>query len=288
MTDAAGLHADQVAFWNGPAGAQWAAGQERMDAMLAPVAEAAVAHAAVRPGETVLDIGCGCGATTLAIAKLVGPTGQVTGLDVSAPMLDLARTRGAGLANVSWILADAASRDFEPSAVDLLFSRFGVMFFGDPASAFANLRGALRPEGRLVFACWRAFAENPWMRVPLHAVTAHVPPLPRPGPEEPGPFSFADPDRVTRILTQAGFAPPRFTKLDAVLDLADGGGLEAAVRQSVSFGPASRAMQDQPEAARAAATDAIRAALAPLVDGGRVALPAAIWLVDSVTVKTAQ
>ncbi len=283
MTELNELHAEQLAFWNGPGAERWVTNQARMDATLSEVLDAAVAHAAPREGEAVLDVGCGCGATTLALARKVGPAGHVTGLDVSAPMLELARTRSSGLANVAWLRADAAAHQFDPASVDLLFSRFGVMFFGDPAAAFANLRRALRPRGRVVFACWRAFAENPWMRVPLHAAYAHVPPLPKLGPEDPGPFSFAEPDRVARILTQAGFVQPRLTKLDLAIDLANGEGLEAAVRQAAGFGPAARAMEDQPEAARAAATDAIRAALAPYAaSNGRVALPAAIWLVDSI------
>lgn len=282
MAEAHELHAEQVAFWNGPGAERWVANQTRMDATLAEVLDTAVAHAAPREGEAVLDIGCGCGATTLALAARGGPSGRVTGLDVSAPMLEVARSRSTSLANVAWLRADAATHAFDPASVDLLFSRFGVMFFGDPAAAFANLRRALRPNGRMMFVCWRTFPENPWMRVPLHAAYAHVPPLPKLGPDDPGPFSFADPERVTRILTQAGFAQPRFTKRDFAMDLANGEGLEAAVQQAAGFGPASRAMEDQPEAARAAAVGAIRAALAPYAaSDGRVALPAAIWLVDS-------
>ncbi|MBN9561984.1 MAG: methyltransferase domain-containing protein [Alphaproteobacteria bacterium] len=282
MAETNELHAEQVAFWNGPGAERWVANQTRMDATLAEVLQAAVAHAAPHEGESVLDIGCGCGATTLALAAKVGPSGRAIGLDVSAPMLEVARRRSTGTANVAWIRADAATHAFDPASVDLLFSRFGVMFFGDPAAAFANLRRALRPNGRIMFACWRPFPENPWMRVPLHAAYAHVPPLPKLGPEDPGPFSFADPERVTRILTQAGFAEPRFTKRDFAMDLANGEGLDAAVRQATGFGPASRAMEDQPEAARDAAIDAIRTALAPYAkSNGQVALPAAIWLVDS-------
>ncbi len=251
-----------------------------MDAMLEPVLRAALDRAAVQPGEAALDVGCGCGASTLALADAVGPAGRVTGLDVSAPMLDLARRRGAGRANVTWVVADAAVHPVEPASADLLFSRFGVMFFGQPEVAFANLRRALRPTGRLVFACWRAFADNPWMRVPLHAAYAHVPPLPRPGPEDPGPFAFADQDRVRRILSQAGFREPRCTPVDLTLDLAGGEGLDTAVQHAIGFGPAARAMQDQPEAARAAATAAIRDALAPHVVDDRVPMPAAIWLVE--------
>jgi SAM-dependent methyltransferase len=275
------LHGDQIAFWNGVAGAQWVAEQARTDIMLAPVAEALMARAAIRTGENAVDIGCGCGSTTLAVAAAVGPTGRVLGLDVSAPMLARARERSAALDTVDYVCADATTHAFPTPFADLLISRFGVMFFGDPVAAFANLRRALKPGGRLVFACWRAFDQNHWMQVPLYAAYAHVPRLPRPGPEDPGPFSFAEPERVTRILTQAGFAAPRFDPVDLTLDLAGGKGLDAAVVQARSIGAASRALQDQPEAARTAAIAAIREALAKHQVGGKVPLPGAIWLVET-------
>jgi SAM-dependent methyltransferase len=275
------LHERQVAFWNGPGGEIWVARLTRMDAMLAPVADAAIAHAAPRRGERVLDIGCGAGTTTLALADAVGPAGHVTGLDVSAPLLELARSRSTGVGNVDWVLADASRHVLPPASADLLFSRFGVMFFGDPASAFANLRGALRPGGRLVFACWRSFDQNPWMGVPLRAVQTLVPPLPRPGPDDPGPFSFGDRARVERILTQAGFAAPRFTPFDLAIDVAGSQGVDMAVAQSLDVGPARALLQDQPPDVVAAAAAAIRTALLPYVEGNSVRLPGAVWLVDS-------
>jgi SAM-dependent methyltransferase len=276
-------HERQVAFWNGPGGEMWVGRQDRTEATLAPVADAAIALAAPRAGETVIDIGCGAGATTLALAQAVGPGGHVTGLDVSEPLLEVARRRDAP-ANVDWVLADASRHAFTLASVDLLFSRFGVMFFGDPANAFANLRGALRPGGRLVFACWRPFDQNPWMGVPLRAVQTLVPALPRPGPEDPGPFSFADRARVDRILTHAGFAAPRYTPFDMAMDIAGGQGVDMAVAQALQVGPARTLLQDQPEDVVAAATAAIRTALLPHVDGGSVRLAGAVWLVDSVPV----
>ncbi len=197
-------------------------------------------------------------------------------------MLAVAQARGAGVANIDWVRADAATHRFAPAGFDLLISRFGVMFFGDPPAAFANLRRALRPGGRLVFVCWRGIGENPWMQVPLHAAYAHVPRLPKPEPGAPGPFAFADPARITGILVEAGWPAPTIAPLDQLIDIAAGGGLEAAVVQATCMGAAARAMQDQPEAARAAATDAIRAALAPYARGPRVALPGAMWLVTAI------
>jgi SAM-dependent methyltransferase len=279
MNEATVRHAQQLAYWNGPAVARWVTKQEQMDAALAPVGDAAIALAVVQPGERVLDIGCGSGATSMALARLVGPTGQVTGLDVSGPLIDLARKRSAGMGNLDWLLADAAAHDFPTGSTDLLFSRFGVMFFGDPVAAFANLRRALRVGGRLVFACWRPLNENPWMLLPLQVVQTLVPPAPRPGPDEPGPFAFADPERVTHILTAAGFSSPRYIRFELAMVL--GTSLDEAAEQATSMGAASRALQDQPEAVMEVARKAVRAALVPHLESGRVALPGAVWLVES-------
>ncbi len=281
MTDSTDRHQAQVEFWNGAGGAKWLDQQTRTDAMLAPVADALLAAADIRPGARVLDIGCGCGATVLALATRVGPVGRVLGIDVSAPMLARARERAAGLDQVELRAADAAAHRFEPASMDRLVSRFGVMFFGDPVAAFANLLQALKPDGRLVFACWRSLDENPWMKVPLKAAYAHVPPLPRPGPEDPGPFSFADPERVRRILAAAGFRAPALTPVDLALDLANGDGLDGAMAQVAQIGAASRALAEQPADVREAAFAEIRAALAPYASGASVRLPAAIWIVDS-------
>ncbi|HET8995559.1 MAG TPA: class I SAM-dependent methyltransferase [Acetobacteraceae bacterium] len=282
MNDVTQVHADQLAYWNGAGGERWVVEQAHTDAMLAPVAEAAIAHAAPRPGEHVLDIGCGCGMTTLALAEAVAPGGTVTGLDVSAPMLAVAQRRAEGRGQVAWTLADAAAHDFADATFDLLFSRFGVMFFGEPTAAFANLRRAAQPGARLVFACWRALNDNPWMLLPLQAAQTVLPPLPRPGPEDPGPFAFADTARVTRILTGAGWTAPTFTRLDVTLDIAGGGGVEAATDHATRIGAAARLLADQPEAARQAAKDAIRTVLAPHATAdGRVGLSGGVWLVES-------
>jgi SAM-dependent methyltransferase len=281
MKTASEWHRDQVAYWNGAAGENWVREQARTDRMLAPVAEALYAQAAPRAGETVLDVGCGNGETCLEWARRVGPSGRVIGLDVSAPMLGVAKRRAAGASNIEFILADAAEHRFAAPVADLMVSRFGVMFFGNPTAAFANLKRGLKPGGRLAFACWRKFDENPWMQVPLRAAYQHVPRLPQLEPEEPGPFSFADTERVTRILTGAGWAKPRFTPVDVAIDLAGGGGLDAALQQATTIGPTSGALRDQPAAARDAAIAAIRTVLAPHKKAGRVALTGAIWLVES-------
>jgi hypothetical protein len=156
-----------------------------------------------------------------------------------------------------FVHADATTYRFESAACDLLFSRFGVMFFAEPALAFTNLRTALKPSGRLVFACWRKFDENPWLRVSLRAALEHVPPLPRPGPEDPGPFSFASEQRVRRILADAGFQSVMLEPRNFALDIACGGGIEEALEAAMAHGPTSRALQDQGPEARAAVVTSI-------------------------------
>lgn len=279
MGSAETFHEDQRQRWNGADGEYWTLHQDRLDKALAGVLGPLIAFAAPKPASTVIDIGCGCGATTIELAKAVGDAGRVIGLDISEPMLALARERLRGFAGTECICGDAAALDLSGVGAELVTSRFGVMFFGDPAAAFANIRKGMAAGGRLRFACWRPLPENPWLGVPLRAACEHVPPLPKPDPEEPGPFSFGDPARVTRILTAAGFTAPTFTPLDVEIDLGGGAGLDAAVEQAASMGPAKKAMTDQPEELRAKAIESIRKALTPFASGDSVKLRGAVWLV---------
>jgi SAM-dependent methyltransferase len=219
----------EITYWNSAGGRRWVERQESQDIVLGPILQATLEPAQVRPGERVVDIGCGTGASSIALADRVGPSGQVVGVDVSAPMLARAAERLPPGSPVKLVHADAATYRFESSAFDLLFSRFGVMFFAEPARAFANLRTALNPSGRLAFACWRRFDENPWLKVPLRAALEHVPPLPRPGLEDPGPFSFGSEQRVHRILADAGLRSVALEPRDFDLDIACGGGIEVAL-----------------------------------------------------------
>ena len=275
-------NADQAAYWNGAGGRHWTERQPMQDALLAPVSARLIAATQVKPGERVIDIGCGCGATTLEIAATTGEAGRAIGLDLSEPMIARARERAAELKSpAQFLVADATVHDFRAERGDLVTSRFGVMFFADPALSFANIRRGLKPGGRLVFVCWREARLNPWMTLPLRAATRHAPRLPEVGPEDPGPFSFADEARVRRILSAAGFAEIALAPHDLELDIAVGQGLENAIASALEIGPASRALQDQPEAVRQAATAEIRAALEPCLRGESVPLGAAIWIVSA-------
>ena len=203
------------------------------------------------------------------------------GIDISGPMLARARQVAPAGLPVEFVLADATVYPFDPASFDLLASRFGVMFFAEPALSFANLRRGLKPSGRLAFACWREPRENPFFMAPLQAVYKHVPRLPQQGPEDPGPFSFASEARVHRILGEAGFSGVVMEACDLALDIAVGRGLDTAVQSALEIGPAARALAEQPPDVVAAATDSIRAALAAFQRGQSVALPASIWIVTA-------
>ena len=275
------LNADQIAYWNGPGGQHWADRQQAQDVVLEPVSEVLIDRARARSGERIVDVGCGCGATAIALAHQVGPTGHVLGVDISGPMLARGRQVAPAGLPVEFVLADATVHPFEPAGFDLLVSRFGVMFFAEPARSFANLHRALRPSGRLAFACWRDPRENPFFMAPLQAAYKHVPKLPQLGPEDPGPFSFASEARVRRILGEAGFSGVEMEPCNLALDIAIGRGLDTAVQSALEIGPAARALAEQPPDVVAAATDSIREALAVYLRGQSVPLPASIWIVTA-------
>jgi SAM-dependent methyltransferase len=281
MAAAEEINADMLAFWNGQGGHTWVARQAHTDTTLAPVTEALLARAAPRIGERVLDVGCGCGGPTLDFARAVGLAGRVVALDISGPMLAEGQRRAdaAGIANVDWRQADPATAAL--GGYDLLTSAFGVMFFGNPVGAFTHMHRAANPGARMALVCWRKLTENPWMEVPMTAVARHLPPRPKPVPNAPGMFAFADPEYVTQVLTDAGWAPPQFEKLDLDLDIAAGHGLEEAVVQSTQIGSVNSWLRNQPAEIVSAAGASLREALAAHVDGASVRLPGAMWLISS-------
>lgn len=275
------INADMLTFWNGKGGHSWVARQEHTDITLTPVTDALLAFAAPRAGERVVDIGCGCGAPTLELARAVGPSGHVAGWDISGPMLaeGARRASAAGIANVDWREADPATAALDE--YDLLTSTFGVMFFGDKVAAFTNMRRSAAPDARMAFVCWRALAENPWMGVPMTAVARHLPPRPKPVPNAPGMFAFANPEHVTEVLTAAGWTSPLFEKLDLDLDIAAGRGLEEAVVQSTEIGAVNSWLRNQPKELVSAAVASLREELERYAEGMCVRLPGAMWLISS-------
>ncbi|MBI3770390.1 MAG: class I SAM-dependent methyltransferase [Deltaproteobacteria bacterium] len=280
----AGPNAEQIQYWNEQRGRSWVAQQDLIDAQLAPLGRRAMDHAAIALGERMLDVGCGCGQTTLELAQRVGPSGTALGADISSVMLTRARelARAAGVGNVRFEEADAQTHAFPPSAFDVLFSRFGVMFFADPRAAFTNLRAALRPGGRLAFVCWRTLPENPWMAVPLMAAFQHIPPPPIPGPNDPGPFAFADPERVRGVLTHAGFTAVACDTSDEEIVLGGGAGVDKAVEFILQLGPTAAALREAGPAKTAEVAAAVGEALRPYyVPGAGVRMAAATWIVSA-------
>jgi SAM-dependent methyltransferase len=272
---------DQIAYWNGPNGQRWTDRQAEQDVLLAPISKALIDRAAAKAGDRVIDVGCGCGSTSIALAGQVAPSGFVLGIDISGPMLARARELAPKGAPVDFVLADATVYPFDPQGFDLLVSRFGVMFFAEPAVSFANLRRALRASGRVAFACWREPRENPWMMAPLQAIYQHVPKLPPQAPEDPGPFAFASEERVNRILGEAGYKAIEMEPVALSLDIAVGRGLDAAVQAALQIGPGSRALDGHPPETRAAAAKSVKEMLTPYVRGQSVPLAGSIWIVTA-------
>jgi SAM-dependent methyltransferase len=264
--------------WRGDAVARWLAVEGELDRMLTPFGAAALARAAPRPGERVLDVGCGTGPTTVALAQAVGQTGQVRGIDIAGTLLARARERAAPFANVDFVEADAQTAPLAADR-DLLFSRFGVMFFADPAAAFANLARALVPGGRLAFVCWRTFQENPWLQVPFAATRAVIPDAVLPPVDGPGPFGLANADRVRALLAGAGFGAITLDPFDQAIQVA--ADLPAAVRLAMGTGPTGRALPPGDDQVRGQVADQIAAALAPYLSPDGVVLAGAAWVVSA-------
>ncbi len=281
--DGAGPNAEQAQYWNEQAGPNWVEFQALIDDQIRPLGVLAMDRAGVRAGERVLDVGCGCGDSTIELARRVGTSGHVLGVDLSAVMLEQGRrvARAAGLSNVELVQADAQAYPFAPASFDVLFSRFGVMFFANPEAAFRNLLSALRPGGRMGFVTWQALPENPWMAVPLMAALPLLPPLPPPDPEAPGPFSFADTERVRGILTRAGFADVRFEPVHETLTIGGGRDLDRTVEFLLQMGPAARALREADPSLTPAVAAAIRESLVPFNTPAGVRMASGAWIVTT-------
>jgi SAM-dependent methyltransferase len=260
----------------------WISEQARHDRMLAPFADMIFEAAHLTPGERVLDIGCGCGTTTLAAARLVAP-GLTTGLDLSRAMLEQGRTEAAaqGVTNVAFQDADAQVYTFDPNVYDAIVSRFGIMFFDDPVTAFSNVRGAARQGGRLTVVCWQPLIENQWLIVPGAAVLKHVPMPEAAAPDSPGMFAFADPERLRTVLGAAGWRDVTITSRHTPMLVGGGGTIDDAV-QFLRYGPIGRTMLANADADTVTrAVEDVRAALADRLTSDGVVLDAAVWLVTA-------
>ena len=279
------VNTDQAEHWNsGEDLTHWITNQARYDRMNEPFSALILAAAELRPGSDVLDVGCGCGGTTLAAARVIAP-GQAVGLDLSGPMLARARAdaEAAGLRNAVFQQGDAQVHPLEAARFDTVLSRFGTMFFADPVAAFANIRSATRPGGRLVFVCWQPLPANQWLLVPGSALAEHVPPPAGFGSGDgPGMFAFSDPGRPREILAAAGWRDIEITAEHASILVGGGGSVEDAVEfvRTGSMGRMLLAGADAGTFDRAVAS--VRAALAPYADAEGVRMGAGVWLVQAV------
>ena len=275
-------NSEQIAEWNGALGERWVAKRQEINRLVVPFGDAALKAAAPQPGERAIDIGCGCGDTAIEIARLVGPAGSVLGIDVSQPMLEVARSRGAlaDCAHLAFRDGDASEAAL-PANIDLLFSRFGVMFFSHPSEAFSHLRKSLRRGGRCVFVCWRTPRDNAWAMTPLSAARTAMGVTPAPAdPNAPGPFAFADEERLRAILSGAGFRAIDVQRFDAALSL--GATPRSAAEGAVQIGPVSRFVRELGVEHLPTILDAVERALAPLAaPDGHVSLNGSTWIVSA-------
>jgi SAM-dependent methyltransferase len=282
-----GPNAQQIEYWNEVSGKRWVEMGDVIDAQIAPLGEAAMDHARPQPGERVLDVGCGCGQTTLELAARVGDRGSVLGLDISGPMLERARDRArkASVVNALFEQADAQTHSFDASdesRFDLVFSRFGVMFFASPVEAFTNLMSALRPGGRLSFAAWQRLDRNPWMHLPIIAAAKHLAPSgPPPEPDAPGPFAFADRERVEGILRESGFLNIRHESLERDLLIGGGRSLDDTVEFLAQLGPAGAALREASAELRSNVMNEIHDSIKPFHEEAGVRMPSATWIVSA-------
>jgi SAM-dependent methyltransferase len=273
-----GPNAQQTQYWNEVAGPKWVVLSDAINGQIEPLGRAAMEIARIEPGQRVLDVGCGCGHTSIDLAERVGNQGRVEGLDLSEPMLAEARRRSAGLTNLQFSAADVQVQALDPAAYDRIFSRFGVMFFDDPQAAFANLRGALAPGGHLTFVCWQEIRKNPWMAVPGAAVAKLIEMPPPPDPHAPGPFAFADAERTRGILGAAGFEKVEFESVKEPLTIGRGMTDSELVEFSMQMGPAGAAMREADEAQRDRLRAAVAEAIEPYKSSGGLVMDSAVWV----------
>ncbi|MFT7286191.1 MAG: SAM-dependent methyltransferase [Halieaceae bacterium] len=276
---------EQIAYWNGDAGRKWASRDQQMAGLLAPIAEALMDHAQIDGRKTVLDVGCGGGSETLLLAKRLGVGASILGADISTPLLEVASQRLAEAGDmgrqVRFLEADAASHPFGAGEFDLLFSRFGVMFFDDPTRAFTHLRSAMQPQGKLAFCCWQALRDNPWTAVPLKAALQVLPAPPPPTPRAPGPFAFAEEDYVASLLEVAGWRDIDIAPHRVSMRWGGEQGLAANVRELVNTGPVGRLLVAATDEQREAVYAAAEEVLAKYFDGEALSLSGGVWMVTA-------
>lgn len=279
MAEAQQVNQDQATLWNEKSGPVWVEMQSTLDAMLAPFGTLLIEHGLGDETRSVLDVGCGSGWTTFAAARRVGAKGTCVGVDISAPLVELAiqRAREERLDNVSFVRADAQTHAFEPQRFDAVISRFGVMFFDDPVSAFANIRRAARSDAPLTFVAWRSPAENPFLTTASRAAAPYLPAMPTPDPNAPGQFAFADSEKVRRILQESGWKDIDTRPMDISSSVPE----QELLTYVTKLGPVGLALKEVDDQTRARTIKAVHAAFAPFVRDGAARFSTACWLVSA-------
>lgn len=274
------VNTEQSDAWNGREGQFWAEQQERFDRTIQPYHVELMEAAAVAPGERVIDIGCGNGLTTRDAARAASPDGSALGLDLSAPMLARARALAErdGVTNVEFTQGDAQVAPLPPAAFDLVLSRFGVMFFSDPVAAFTNISGAVRPGGRLTNLVWGPGPRNQWI-LTIRGALAQGRDLPMPPPDAPGPFSLADPERFTGILTAAGFTDVEHTACEKPFHL--GKDAYDAYNFAINLPPVIALLADLDEGSRKAALEDLHRVIDSHAAPEGVVLGSMAWVVTA-------
>ncbi|MGH8138004.1 MAG: class I SAM-dependent methyltransferase [Steroidobacteraceae bacterium] len=269
---------EQATLWSGIAARAWVEMQALLDQVLKPLENLLVETICAKSGGRVLDVGCGTGGTTLAVARLLGANGRCIGIDISDQMIAAARARADREGTTAdFISADAQVHAFEPSSLDMIISRFGVMFFDDSVKAFANLRCAARDDAELRFLAWRSPAENPFMTTAERAAAPLLPNIPAREPDAPGQFAFADRRRVNRILEESGWAEIDIRPVDVSCNLPE----KELVRYFTQLGPLGRVLHEADEQTRTQIVEKVRAAFDPYVHGDEVRFNTACWMVDA-------
>ena len=267
---------EQTKLWNGASGRAWVDEQPLLDRILEPFLALLVDAVSARSRRHVLDVGCGTGSTTLAVARLLGANDHVVGIDLSEPMIATARARAEREGTpASFICANAQTHVFEPATFDMLISRFGVMFFDDPVHAFANLRRAATNDAEIGFIAWRSAAENPFMTTAERAAAPLVPTLPPRRTGAPGQFAFANSDHVRRILEASGWTEIDIRPIDVECALPE----TDLLRYVTRLGPVGMILQDVDDNTRARVIPTVRAAFDPYVHGDDVRFIGACWMI---------
>jgi SAM-dependent methyltransferase len=278
MNDKLPADSEQAKLWNGPSGQAWIDLQDAFDRSLQPFEDLLVDAVAAQSAQQVLDVGCGTGATTLAMARQLAPSGRCVGIDISNPMIAVARSRAEREGSrARFVCADVQTHPFEPAAHDCFVSRFGVMFFDAPVLAFANLRRAAKAGATMHFIAWRSPAENPFMTTAERAAAPLLPALPARQPDGPGQFAFADRDRVRSILHDSGWTGIDIRPIDVTCTMTE----SDLSRYVVRMGPVGRALREVDEATRARVASTLREAFARYVHGDTARFTAACWMIGA-------